>query len=249
MLKIKQIISKIKNSNKKDKEKLLIKVITGIIIIYFLSSNLLFKTNDKEAKSNLENKDKVEAFDDLNLAEEKIYIHITGFVNSPGVLEMEDGKRLSDAIEKAGGLKEGADIKYLNLAKKLLDGEKVYIPNKEEVIEFEKTGNIIEKDNQRYMEQDSIISDEAGSVRNIEKGTEKENVNKKEGKESNGKKININKVNKNELLSIPGVGEVTAEKIVKYRKENGNFKTIDEIKKIDGIGDSKFEKMKAKITI
>lgn len=241
MLKIKQIFSRVKKLNKKDKEKLLIKVITGIVVIYFLSSSLFLKADDKEKKSNLENKNKVEDFEDLNLDKEKIYIHLTGFVNSPGVLEMEEGKRLSDAIKKAGGLKEGADIKYLNLAKKLLDGEKIYIPNKEEVIEFEKNGNVIEKDNQRYMEQDSIISDEESNVIK----------SKKEGKENNGKgkKININKVDKNELLSIPGVGEVTAEKIVKYREENGNFKNIDEIKKVDGIGNSKFEKMKTRITI
>lgn len=245
MLKIKQKLLKIRKLNKKDKEKLLIKAITGIIVIYFLSSSLFFRSDNKEEKSNLEKKDKIESFDDLNLAEEKIYIHITGFVNSPGVLEMEDGKRLSDAIEKAGGLKEGADIKYLNLAKKLLDGEKIYIPNKEEVIEFEKTGNIIEKDNQRYMEKDSVVIDQENDIRNAEK----ESINKEAGKENSNKKININKVDKNELLSIPGVGEVTAEKIVKYRKDNGNFKTIDDIKKVDGIGDSKFEKMKTRITI
>lgn len=245
MLKIKQKLLKIRKLNKKDKEKLLIKAITGIIVIYFLSSSLFFRADNKEEKSNLEKKDKIESFDDLNLAEEKIYIHITGFVNSPGVLEMEDGKRLSDAIEKAGGLKEGADIKYLNLAKKILDGEKIYIPNKEEVIEFEKTGNIIEKDNQRYMEKDSVVIDQENDIRNAEK----ERINKDEGKDNSSKKININKVDKNELLSIPGVGEVTAEKIVNYRKNNGNFKTIDEIKKVDGIGNSKFEKIKTRITI
>ena len=61
--------------------------------------------------------------------EEKIKIHILGEVNSPGIIELNAGSRVSDAIEIAGGATEQADISKINLAYILSDGEKIYIPN------------------------------------------------------------------------------------------------------------------------
>ena len=60
----------------------------------------------------------------------------------------------------------------------------------------------------------------------------------------NSSKININKATIEELDSLPGVGEATANKIVNYRDENGEFKSIEEIKNVNGIGDKKFQDMK-----
>lgn len=62
-------------------------------------------------------------------------------------------------------------------------------------------------------------------------------------------KININKATQAELETIPGVGPSTALKIIKYREENGKFKSIEDIKNVSGIGDSKYENMKEYITI
>lgn len=56
--------------------------------------------------------------------------------------------------------------------------------------------------------------------------------------------ININTANESELRNIPGVGEVKANAIIKYRENNGGFKNIDEIKNVDGIGEKTFEKIK-----
>lgn len=61
--------------------------------------------------------------------------------------------------------------------------------------------------------------------------------------------ININTANVQELDSLPGVGEATANKIVKYREENGKFNSIEEIKNVNGIGDKKYEELKALISI
>lgn len=69
------------------------------------------------------NKDKIE--DDES---DIIMIHISGQVYRPGIVELEYGKRLIDAIELAGGLTEEANIDSINLAKKLSDEEKIYIP-------------------------------------------------------------------------------------------------------------------------
>lgn len=63
------------------------------------------------------------------------------------------------------------------------------------------------------------------------------------------KKININKASKEELENIPGVGEVTAQKIIDYRESEGGFSSVEDIKNVDRIGDKSFEKMKDKIDI
>ena len=66
---------------------------------------------------------------------------------------------------------------------------------------------------------------------------------------SNSSKININKASQTELETIPGIGPSTALKIINYRKENGKFNSIEDIKNISGIGDSKFEQIKEYISI
>ncbi len=61
-------------------------------------------------------------------------------------------------------------------------------------------------------------------------------------------KININSASQTELMTLTGIGEVTAKNIIEYRK-NGNFELIEDIKKVSGIGDSKFDKIKDKISV
>lgn len=61
--------------------------------------------------------------------------------------------------------------------------------------------------------------------------------------------ININNANAAQLDTLPGIGEVTANKIINHREENGLFKSIEEIKKVNGIGDKKYEEIKNLISI
>ena len=68
------------------------------------------------------------------------------------------------------------------------------------------------------------------------------------GNDTDGR-ININTANEKELQELPGIGPAMSARIVEYREENGNFKKIEDIKKIRGIGNAKFEKLKDKVTI
>ncbi len=61
--------------------------------------------------------------------------------------------------------------------------------------------------------------------------------------------ININTASKEELMKLPGVGEVTAQKIIDYREKNGEFSSIEDLKKVDRIGDKTLEKFKDKIDV
>lgn len=62
-------------------------------------------------------------------------------------------------------------------------------------------------------------------------------------------KVNINKANKEKLMTLPGVGESTALKIIEYRTQNGDYKSIEDLKKVAGIRDSKFNNLKEYVTV
>lgn len=149
----------------------------------------------------------------------KIKVYVTGEVNTPGVIELEEGARIQDAIEGAGGINAEANLKDINLAYEVSDGEKIYIPN------------LSEESSEDGAEQSSMSGSDW-----------------KTSTSSSGK-VNINKATATELTTVPGIGSSTAEKIVTYRNENGKFKNVEDIKNVSGIGDSKYESMKDYITV
>lgn len=256
MEKIKNKILKFKNMDKSKKENLLIIfIIIGVILSIIINNFVLNKedseflqsdnTNENVEKSKnlLENDIDIleESYKDsqdyqkINSEEYKIYVHVAGAVKNPGVIELHFNDRLDKAISKAGGVKENAELKYINLAKKLNDGEKVYIPIKGE-----------------YNEEDMKIGSQnqvLPGYNALEKSFNTDSINSSENFNQTDNKININNANKDELQKIDGVGESTANKIIQYRKENGRFEKIEEIKNIDGIGDKKFENIKDKIVL
>jgi competence protein ComEA len=155
-----------------------------------------------------------------------ICVYVCGAVKEPGVYELSEGSRCLDAVDAAGGFSEDADRNYVNLAALLTDGVKLQIPTIEEV-EGTAPGKI-----------DSF---EGGSVPDVGGGTGA-------GLAGSGL-ININKASKEELTALPGIGNATAEKIVKYREEHGGFKNLEDIMKVSGIKDKLFSRIREYITI
>ncbi len=77
-----------------------------------------------------------------------------------------------------------------------------------------------------------------------------ERVNHRQKNDGNKKQIiNINQANSNELQKVPNIGPVTAQKIIDYRDKNGQFKSLDDLKHIKGIGARTFEKIKSYISL
>lgn len=74
------------------------------------------------------------AAEELSKEAAEVYIHVCGQVKTPGVYVLEEGSRVSDAIEAAGGLTKEAQESSVNLARKILDGEQLYIASKEEAV-------------------------------------------------------------------------------------------------------------------
>lgn len=177
-------------------------IILAIILISSLIIKCTAKANTKVIADDNKNKDvKTEKLED------NIIIDISGEIKNPGIYKMKGKVRLYEIIDKAGGLKEEANINSINQARYVKDGEKIIIP----------------------------------SSRNSQ-GMDKESI-------SNGNNlVNINTASKEELLKLPGIGEVTAEKIINYR-DNNNFTKIEDLKNVNGIGMATYNKLKDLICV
>lgn len=205
--------------NKKiiENKKILIIGIAIIILILLFMIKIIDNKYQKNNSTNSEYISSIETEKEEAFQEEKIIIYITGEVNKEGVIELPEGSRIADAIEKAEGVTENANLKNVNLAYALEDGQKIYIPNKNE--------------------EETIITEFTEGI-----------VNDSDDVKQN-KSININKADINELQTLNGIGESLAQSIIKYREENGNFKTIEDVKNVPGIGENKFENIKENIKI
>mgnify|MGYP000271900557 FL=1 len=144
-----------------------------------------------------------------------------------GIYELDENSRIADAIDKAGGITEEANINNINLAFVLEDGVKIYIPKKGD------NSNEIKDDTNTYISKRSDNIELAQSTKN-------NNTNNK---------VNINTANQTELETLPGIGASIATKIISYRNKNGKFINIEDIKKVNGIGESKYEKIKDLIKV
>ena len=211
------------------KQKILLIMIISIITLGIGYYTYTIKINDQFniEEQNLEvEENKIKESNKIEEETTKIVVHVSGAVRNEGIVELKEKSRIADAIEMVGGVTEDAYMKDVNLATILEDGMKIYIPTKEEV------------EKQRENTNDSVSKDTNLDIYNNSSNTRKKN-----------NKVNINTASKEELDTLPGIGESTANKIINYRKENGKFKTIEEIKEVSGIGDSKYEQIKNLIEI
>ncbi len=134
--------------------------------------------------------------------EEKIKVYICGQVTRPGVYEINPDSRVSDVLELAGGAGPDAQLDSLNLARRVVDEEKIYVPCIQETEEH--TGSGL---------------------------------------------VNINSAGQQLLETLPGIGPATAKNIIEYRDLQGPFKTIEDIQKVWGIGEKKYQEIRDLISV
>ena len=138
-----------------------------------------------------------------------IYVDIGGAVKNPGLYELEKGARVKDGITAAGGIVGNADTSQINLAKKLNDEEKLYIP---------KVGEL-------------APAQSAQAPSPAAKGP-----------------VSIQNGSKEDLMTLPGIGEKTADSIIEYRTAHP-FTAVEDLKEVPGIGDKTFESLKNNIQL
>ena len=193
--------------NKQRKIVLIIGIIVGFLVMVLIyqkagTKNILEKDDSEMLVQNFEVKSKDSEDEDKK---EQIIVHIAGEIKTPGIVKLKEGERIEDAIEKAGGLTENADISRVNLAYVLEDGVKIIIPKKN-----------------GESEESNIINDDAGEGIILEESF----------KEENKVLININKATQTDLEKLTGVGASLASKIIEYRDKNGKFQAIEDIKNV-----------------
>lgn len=187
---------------KENNKKIIVYILIGIVVVIGAIKliDIYYQNNNNEEitiQNVLTTEDEPEKIEN-----ETIKVYVTGEVKNQGVIELEQGSRIVDAIEKAGGQTEEANLKNVNLAYELEDGQKIYIPNKSE-------GNTNE------ITDDGItgIDSKENDTININKADEKE-LQELNGigeslassiikyREENGKFKNIE-----DLKNVPGIGE------------------------------------------
>ena len=189
----------------------LVLIVTGIFSLYYLEKS--------------ESKVEIVPAEEQKINKE-IIIDVSGAVLKPGVYKLKEGDRLQDALIAAGGMSEDADREWveknLNLAVKLVDGNKVYIP---------KVGGAskeVEVSSIKYQVSDEKESGGVGQIAGVVSD-----------------KININTASPAELDTLPGIGEKTAAKIIAGRP----YQKIEELVERKIIYKSTFEKIREMITV
>lgn len=208
------------------------KLIGSIIIIILLLSallyNILYINNEKNAIIEEieieENKQKDETEEIKEM--KTIFVDVGGEVNYPGLYELPENSRINDAVNIAGGITDKADLTDVNLAYILSDAMKITIPKKE--VNKVSTKNVVKSTSNVVTTEISMLENKVQSSSGL---------------------VNINTGTKEQLKTLTGIGDATAQKIIDYRNENGKFENIEAIKNVSGIGDSKYEKIKDKISV
>ena len=172
------------------------------------------ETGDSDPYGNAKESEETEIPVSEETAVSVCYVHICGEVVLPGVYEMEEGSRIFQVVERAGGFTERAAAQYLNMAQVVCDGMKIVVPDGESLDGAERYG----------------LDSEGG---NYGAGSAGAGVIMPEGK----------------LMTLKGIGEAKADDIIAYRESHGGFQKIEDIKKISGIKDAAFEKIKDDITV
>lgn len=150
---------------------------------------------------------------------DEVTVYVSGEVNSPGVITLDNSCRIKDAITACGDFTPLADKNSVNLAQKLTDGMQIKV-------------SALSQNQSDKTDYDAILN---------------EGTNNKSTQDTT--MVNINTASKEELDTLPGVGPATADKIIEYRETNGQFNSIEDIKNVRGIGEAKFSKMQSRIQI
>jgi competence protein ComEA len=156
-----------------------------------------------------------------------IAVHVLGAVRKPGVVELPAGSRVQDALHAADGANQRADLGDLNLAQPLADGQQVFIARAGGVSEVRDPGG---------------GGGAAASGSGAGAGSSSES-------ESAASVVNLNTATSEELDQLPGVGPVTAQKILTWRDQNGTFSSVEELQEIDGIGPKTFAELAPLVTV
>ncbi|MPY81204.1 MAG: ComEA family DNA-binding protein [Actinophytocola sp.] len=141
----------------------------------------------------------------------KLVVSVVGKVAKPGLVTIDKGARVADALKAAGGPVRGANLATVNLARKLSDGEQIYVD----------------------------VPIPAGMTDAAAAGSS----------DASEPRVDLNAATDSELQELPGVGEVTAQRILEWRAENGGFTDVEQLREVSGIGEQRLADLRERVTI
>ncbi|PCN47226.1 competence protein ComEA [Curtobacterium sp. 'Ferrero'] len=162
-----------------------------------------------------------------------VVVYVTGAVRRAGVLSLPVGSRVDAAIERAGGADRDADLGRLNLARVLVDGERVWVPRVGETAPPSVLG------------PDTGTS--AGASGTGSSGGGASGTGGDPG--ASAAVIDLNSADATALDSLPGIGPALAERIVAWRDEHGPFRAVEDLLEVSGIGDAKFAELRDRVRV
>jgi len=217
------------------------------LLIYFVNKpKVIYEESVIELfDSNIEETIEIEEVIEIK----SVFVDVKGAVKKPGVYELLETNRVIDAINLSGGLLENSDTSNINLSKKLRDEMVIIIDFKKEEEKEEITcPSVNEESNQDNIDKEPIENDTLIDETKEEINNDVSLDNESNNDNNSNSKISLNTATKEELMTLPGIGESKALDIIEYRN-NSLFKSIEEITNIKGIGNSIYEKIKEFITI
>lgn len=173
-------------------------VLVGVVFLFFNREEEYEYVNIVQDTSNLNEENTKET--------ETIKVHILGEVRYNGILELEVGSRVADAIEKAGGVTESADVSKVNLAYILEDGEKIYIPN----VNDEDTDFLISETSSQKININTADEEELENIPGVGPSLAKSII---DYRKENGRFTSIE-----DIKNVSGVGESKYKKMEEYIK-------------------------------
>ena len=149
-----------------------------------------------------------------------VIVHVAGQVGSPGVYAVPAGGRVADAVVAAGGTSPEADVEQLNLAARVSDGERIYVPRQGESV--------------------PAVAGPAAPATGLGTATK--------GGSPTGL-VDLNTATAEQLEALPGVGPATSKAILAYRASHGRFRSVTELLEVPGIGPAKLEALRPMVRV
>jgi len=151
-----------------------------------------------------------------------VVVAVAGKVRRPGLVRLPVGARVDDAVRAAGGTLPGADVGLLNLARKLVDGEQVLV----------------------------AVQPPPGTAQTAPGGAPGGAAGgAATGTSPAGAQVDLNAATVTDFDGLPGIGPVLAQRIADWRTEHGRFASVDQLREVSGIGESKFASLKSKVRV
>ncbi|MFD3594720.1 helix-hairpin-helix domain-containing protein [Nocardia sp. NPDC058640] len=174
---------------------------------------------------------------------EEVVVSVVGLVDRAGLHRLPGGSRIADAIEKAGGIREGADLAGLNLAQRLSDGDQVVIGATDPQLGQPRVGSIMIGAGHSPAATPNAAGPSTAGTSSAGPGTSSPGA-----PTAGTSRVDLNKATEAELDALPGVGPVTAKAILAWRSTNGRFTDVAQLGEVDGIGPARLARLRDLVT-